>query len=183
MAFDRDAPPDRRREAALACAGDVTAAPALLAALPGEPVAVVRDAIVTALAATGDPAAAEGLAALVGSEDAALRNAALDGLRRMPAEVALPPLLGLLGRPDADLRLLATGVLSAFPAGTVRGTLHAVLAQDPEANVGLAAVEVLAQAGSIEDADALRGFAARFEHEPMVRFAVRAALGQIGAAP
>lgn len=156
---------------------------ALLAMLATEPAREVREAILTALIAGGTAAAAEGLAALIGSEDASLRSAAIEALRRMEGSVALPPVLALLDHPDADRRLLAVGVLEAFPAAAVRARLRALLEHDLEPNVGLAAVEVLAQVGEAEDAPALAGFAARFPEEPMVGFAVRLALGQIGSPP
>jgi HEAT repeat protein len=183
LALDPAASPDRRRAAALACAGDLAATPVLLAALAEEQDPAVREAIVTALVANCDDAAAQGLAALIGSEDAALRSAAIGGLRGMRAEAALAPLLALLGHEDADRRLLAAGMLDAFPPAAVRGALHGVLARDPEPNVGLAAVEVLTQVGEAEDVGALRGFAARFAGEPLVAFAVEMAIERIGAAP
>jgi HEAT repeat protein len=175
-----DAPdPARRRAAALAMtgAGD---APALLAVLASEPAGEVREAIVTALIAIRSEVAAEGLAALLGSEDTALRNDAVEALRRI-GEVASRPLGAALSHADPDVRLFAVNALEQPRAPWARARLRAVLAEEQEVNIGLAAVEALAETGGPEDAAALSAFAARFHEEPMVAFAVGVALDQIGA--
>jgi HEAT repeat protein len=172
------ADPAARRAAALAMTapGDV---PALLAALEAEPAAAVREAILTALVATGSEAAAEGLVALLAHEEAALRNEALEALRRIGA-AARRPLDAALRHADPDMRLFAVTALEQPRAPWARERLRAVLAEEPEVNVGLAAVEALAETGEPEDAAALAAFAARFPAEPMVAFAVGVAIGQIG---
>ena len=176
-----DAPdPAERRAAALAITG-AAGVPALLHALAAETATEVREAIVTALIGIRTEHAAEGLVALFGHEDAALRNDAIAGLRCM-GEAAARPLGAALRHADPDVRLFAVNALHQGQGPWARAQLRAVLATEAEVNIGLAAVEALAEAGGPEDASALAAFADRFPAEPMVAFAVGVALEQIGAA-
>ncbi|TCZ64996.1 HEAT repeat domain-containing protein [Roseicella aquatilis] len=160
-----------RREAAL----DLTAMPetagALAAALDEEDDPSVRDAIVTALIAIGTGTAAAGLAGLLRSKDAALRNAAIEALQQM-GEAAGEHVERLLASPDPDLRIFAVNVIEVLRHASAGVWLRQVLEEDPEVNVGLAAVEVLTQLGGPEDVPVLRAFAGRFPNEPFVDFAV-----------
>jgi len=97
-------------------------------------------------------------------------------------EAAARPLGAALRHADPDVRLFAVNALVQKQARWACVQLRAVLAEEAEVNVGLAAVEALAEAGGPEDTAALTAFAARFPDEPMVAFAVRVALDQIGVA-
>jgi hypothetical protein len=76
--------------------------------------------------------------------------------------------------PYPDVRIFAVNVLEAafYRRTQDRERLHTILLDDPDVNVGLAAVEVLSQLGGPEDVPALRAFAARFPEHPFVDFAV-----------
>ncbi|WP_137180954.1 HEAT repeat domain-containing protein [Roseomonas sp. AR75] len=171
--------PAGRRAAALEMTRQADV-PALLHALAGEPVAEVREAIVTSLIGIRSEDAATGLVALLNHEDTALRNDAIEGLRCM-GEAAAGALGAALRHADPDVRLFAVNALDQKQAPWARAPLRTVLAEEADVNIGLAAVEALAEGGGPEDAAALAAFAARFPDEPMVAFAVGVALDQIGA--
>ena len=171
-----------RRAAAQDLASSCAAAQELAAALPDEREHCVQAAILAALVSIGTDDAAAGVADAVVTEDALLRNAAVDALRAFGAK-ALPQIERLLASPHAELRIVGVGLLEAREALRARTLLHKILADDPELNVGLAAVEVLSLIGNPGDAAALRGFGARFAGNSFVAFAVelacrRAATGE-----
>ncbi len=172
--------PTGRREAALELAATPEAVAELAAALGAEDDRSVREAIVAALAAIGTEPAAAGLAGFLRSEDAQLRNAAIGALQEM-GTAAAAHVERLLGSPDPDARIFAVNVLEALRHPRARDWLLSALERDPEVNVGLAAVEALAQSGGPEDAAALRAFAARFPNEPVVGFAVDLACRRVAA--
>ena len=135
---------------------------------------VVQAAILTALVVIGTEAAATGVAEAVCTEDAGLRNAAVDALRGFGA-TALPSVERLLASPHSEQRIVGIGLLEARDDPGARDTLHHILADDPDLNVGLAAVEVLSSIGDAGDEAALLGFASRFEGNAFVAFAVELA--------
>lgn len=177
LAALEDADASVRRDAAhgLGHAAPPGAVAALSRRLDTEDDAGVREAILTALAriATGEAAAA--LLPFLDREDAALRNAALESLQQMPAEVAAPALLPLLRHADPDLRIFAVQGLGGLAHPGRADWLAAVLERDTDVNVGLAAVEALAEAGSPEALSSLEMLARRFPDDPFVAFAVDAA--------
>ncbi|CAO3410802.1 HEAT repeat domain-containing protein [Azospirillum largimobile] len=148
---------------------------ALARRLEAEGDAGVREAILTALARIATDEAAAALVPLLDREDAALRNAALESLQQMPAEVAAPALLPLLGHADPDLRIFAVQGLGGLVHPGRADWLAAVMERDADVNVGLAAVEALAEAGSPEALSSLETLARRFPDDPFVAFAVDAA--------
>lgn len=160
-----------RRAAARELTSVAGAEAPLAAALQAEPDASVRAAIVTALVGTGTAAAAAALAVPLSSEDAELRSAAIEALQQL-GDVAVPEIVRLLDAADPDLRIFAVNVLEGIRPPVALPLLAHVLAHDPDMNVGLAAVELLAQFGGPEDAGLLHDFAARFPAEPFVAFAV-----------
>ena len=171
-----------RREAAYGLghpAGQAGVAAGAVAGLAGrleaEDDAGVREAILTALARIATDEAAAALVPLLDREDAALRNAALESLQQMPAEVAAPALLPLLGHADPDLRIFAVQGLGGLAHPGRADWLAAVMERDADVNVGLAAVEALAEAGSPEALSSLEILARRFPDDPFVAFAVDAA--------
>ena len=148
---------------------------ALARRLEAEGDAGVREAILTALARIATDEAAAALVPFLDREDAALRNAALESLQQMPAEVAAPALLPLLGHADPDLRIFAVQGLGGLVHPGRADWLAAVMERDADVNVGLAAVEALAEAGSPEALSSLETLARRFPDDPFVAFAVDAA--------
>ena len=173
-------PASERRAAALELGYQPAAAADLAAALPTETSPLVCEAIFTALVGIGGEPVAAALAGLLRSEDVALRNGAIEALQQIGPAVTTH-VERLLVSPDADTRIFAVAVLEAAPHDRARERLRLVLETDPEVNVGLAAVELLAQLGRPEDEAALLGFRARFPDESFVAFAVATALRQIGA--
>lgn len=148
---------------------------ALARRLQAEGDAGVREAILTALARIATPAAAGAVVPFLDREDAALRNAALESLQQMPAEVAAPVLLPLLDHPDTDLRIFAVQGLGSLVHPDRANWLARVMERDCDVNVGLAAVEALAEAGSPEALSSLETLARRFPDDAFVTFAVDAA--------
>lgn len=169
-----------RREAALELAAAPESVGALVAAAGAEAEHSVREAIVFALLTIGTADAASGAARLLASEDAGLRNGAVEALQQMDA-TAIPAVEPLLGSADPDLRIFAVNVLAGVRDRAARPLLRRVLASDPELNVGLAAVEAVAQVGDGEDAAALRAFAARFPDDPSAACAADLAQRRAGA--
>ena len=80
---------------------------ALAAALGIEPIARVREAIITALMRIGNAASVEVLLPYLRAQDAGQRAAAIDALQGLPHEIA-PFLTALLRDSDSDVRILAT---------------------------------------------------------------------------
>ncbi len=167
-----------RRAAARGLAGSPEAAETLAAFLGEETAPEVSEAIITTLIEIGTETAARGLAWYFGSEDAAKRNAAAEALRQI-GDPAASVMKERLRSPDPDERIFAIVVLEGLRHADTAVWLRDVLAGDPDINVGLAAVEALAQSGAAEDAAALRAFAARFPEEPFAAFAVRLACERV----
>ncbi len=167
-----------RRAAARELDGLPDAARALAAHLGHEGAPEVREAIVTTLIEIASDAAVRGLADYFGSEDAETRNAVVEALRQIGG-LSAPIMKERLASSDPDERIFAINVMEGLDHADVAASLRDVLAKDPDMNVGLAAVEALAQIGRAEDAAALRAFAARFPDEPFVGFAVRLACERV----
>jgi HEAT repeat protein len=154
---------------------------ALLAdALSKERIPRVRQAIFTALAkiATSDGAAVA--LPYLRSDDAAERTAALDALRAMPAAAAehLPQ---LLNDTDPDVRLLACEIARVLPAGDASCALGELLERETNSNVCSAAVDVLAETGTMASLPILARCAGRFPDDPFLTFAVKVASDRIGS--
>ncbi len=182
LAALEDADASVRRDAAHGLghpAGHGAVAPGAVAALARrletESDAGVREAILTTLARIATDEAAAALVPFLDREDAALRNGVLESLQQMPAEVAAPALLPLLRHADPDLRIFAVQGLGGLAHPGRADWLAAVMERDADVNVGLAAVEALAEAGSPEALSSLETLARRFPDDPFVAFAVDAA--------
>jgi HEAT repeat protein len=140
----------------------------------------VREAILTSLARIGTPECAEAVLPGLHSDDSQLRTASLDALRAMPTATRLHlPLL--LRDVDPDVRLLACDLVRNQPATEASRLLGDVLAQETEANVCAAAVEVLAETGGPSLLPLLAQCAARFPDDPFLAFAIRIAGERLGA--
>lgn len=177
LAALEDADASVRRDAAHGLGHTATpgAVAALARRLEAEGDAGVREAILTSLARIATDEAAAALLPFLDREDAALRNGVLESLQQMPAEVAAPALLPLLGHADPDLRIFAVQGLGGLAHPGRADWLAAVMERDADVNVGLAAVEALAEAGSPEALSSLETLARRFPDDPFVAFAVDAA--------
>ncbi|GJD48950.1 hypothetical protein OPKNFCMD_1676 [Methylobacterium crusticola] len=173
------AEPASRLAAARALAGRPEGAAALGAALAGEADARVREALLSALVAIADEAAAAALAPHLRAQDPALRNGCVEALQDMPAAVAglLP---GLLGDPDPDVRLLAAGIARSQAPEAATALLVRLLESEPHPNVCAAAVEVLAEVGTAGARASLRAARARFAADPFLPLAIDATLARLG---
>ncbi len=153
---------------------------ALAEALMAEADPRVREAIFTSLVRIGSQQCVAAVIPCLRQDDAALRTGALDALRAMIGAVS-PVLPALLADPDADIRLLACDLLRELPAAEATRMLCDVLSRETEANVCAAAVDVLADVGTIEALPALRATAARFSDVTFLGFAVKIAMERIHA--
>jgi HEAT repeat protein len=171
---------DERWNAARGAPSLPDALPLLSDALARERVPRVREAIFTALAKIGSSESAAIALPYIRSDDASLRTAAIDALRAMPAAAAghLPQ---LLTDSDADVRLLACEIARVLPADEASRTLGALIDRENNTNVCAAAVEVLAEAGSIASLPILARCADRFPDDPFLTFAVKVARDRIGS--
>jgi HEAT repeat protein len=169
------------RWAAVRAAANVPAGLDILRhALTTETVSRVREAIFTALARIGTPASAAVVAAYVGSDDPEMRTGALDALRAMP-EATARHLPDLLRDSDPDVRLLACELVRNQPTEAANALLSSLLADEMQANVCAAAVEVLAETGDHAILPVLQGCAARFPDDPFLAFAIGLASDRIGS--
>jgi HEAT repeat protein len=139
----------------------------------------IREMILTNLVRNGGLAAARPLVNLLRSDDADLRNAVLETLQGM-SDAITPLIEDLLSDPDSDVRIFAVNILQSLKSPTVPDLALKVISTDMHVNVCAAAVDVLAEVGRPEMADALRDVATRFPDQPFLAFAVRAALKRIG---
>lgn len=173
-ALDSVDPGERRLAVA-----DSMEADCLFARLGTEEDAGVRHAIFTRLGALGEAAVAVRLVAILASDDAALRNDAILALRRC-GEAALPALGAALESVNPDVRIFAANALEGIATPAARGLLIALLDQEGDANVCLAAVEAMAHIGAPNDVAALAALRGRFADEPGLGFAVALAIDAIG---
>jgi HEAT repeat protein len=171
---------DERWNAARSAPSLPEALPSLCDALARERVPRIREAIFTALAKIGSFESAAVALPYIRSDDASLRTAALDALRAMPAAAAghLPQ---LLADNDADVRLLACEIARVLPADEASRTLGALIERENNTNVCAAAVEVLAEAGSVASLPTLARCVDRFPDDPFLTFAVKLARDRIGS--
>jgi HEAT repeat protein len=179
------ADPARRRAAARALAGAPDSSIVLLQALAAETEREVQSALLGALAEDACPSAIAGLAECLRSEDAWLRNAAIELLRSLPersAPVVAPVIEFLLADDDRDVRILATGILDALDPARAQDWLLELLEREQDVNVCAAALEVLAQVGTIAAAAPVARLAERFAGEPFIAFACALVNRRIGAA-
>lgn len=172
---------DDARWAAARAAGELPEGLLLLKnALARDPSPRVREAIFTSLARIRTPDSAEAVLPYLGSDDASLRAGALDALRAMPAATA-PHLAAVLKHNDPDVRLLACELVRNQPPADASRLLGNLLANESQANVCAAAVEVVAEVGGPELLPVLAECAARFPDDPFLAFAIQIASERIGS--
>jgi HEAT repeat protein len=153
---------------------------ALATALHAEPVARVREAMLTTLARAGSPESAAAVLPLLRSDDAGLRAGALDALRIMArgAPQLLPP---LLADPDVDVRVLSCELARALPGDQATLLLCELLADEQDPNVCAAAIDVLAEVGQSEALPTLDALAEKFRDTPFLAFAIQVTADRIRA--
>lgn len=171
---------EERWEAARSFAGKPDAVAVLAKALTIETDPRVREAVFTSLAITGTAASVEAVLPYLRSDDASARTNAIDALRAMPVAMAAR-LPGLLADPDSDVRLLACDLARELPGAEATSLLSGLLERDREVNVCAAAVDVLAERGTLDALPALRQCAARFAGEAFLLFAIDIAMRRIGS--
>ena len=170
---------DARRGAARALGAFPQAADVLGRAAMSERDERVREAMFTSLARIGTEQSVLALLPHIRSDDSSRRTGAMDALKAMPEMMAVV-LLGLLGDPDADVRGLACDLVRELPSAEATALLKDVLDTDTEINVCAAAVDVIADIGSLDALPHLRRCASRFPDQPFLQFAIRIALDRIG---
>lgn len=175
------ADPAERWAAARASAEFPDSTSALAAALPKEPEARVREAMLTSLVRIGTRDSLLSLLPMLRTDDAALRMGALDALRSSVAIVG-EVLPRLLRDPDADVRIVSCELARTLPSEDASRALSALLTDESEVNVCAAAIEVLAEVGTPAALPALAQCAQRFAQAPFVTFAVKLVADRITAA-
>jgi HEAT repeat protein len=138
----------------------------------------VREAIMTALMRIGDAASVQALLPYLRSEDAGRRGAAIEALQALPAAIS-PFMAALLADADSDVRLLATELARNMPAPQATKLLSDLIEREQHPNVCAAAVDVLAEVGTLDAVPALRSCAERFAGTAFLPFAVAVAIGRI----
>ncbi len=171
-----------RWNAARAAAGTAQCAPALATALRTEPVARVREALLTSLVRIGTADSVAAVLPLLRSDDASLRTGALDALRLMIRNTRelLPPLLQDV---DVDVRILSCELARMLPGEEASPLLCELLRREPDVNVCAAAVEVLAEVGQSDALPVLNACAAKFHDTPFLVFAIQVTADRIGTGP
>jgi HEAT repeat protein len=173
--------PETRWSAARSLGDRPEAVPALAVALDMERVPRVREAIMTALMRVGDDASVRALLPCLRSQDASLRGEALEALQALPDAIS-PFLQALLTDDDSDVRLLATELVRNIPPADATQSLCRLLEDEQHPNVCAAAIEILAEVGTLDAVPALRGCAARFSSIPFLTFAATSAIARISDA-
>ena len=169
---------DVRWNSARALGGRAEAVPALAAALRGEEVARVREAIMTALVRVGDDASVTALVPYIRSQDAGVRSSAIEALQALP-DTTRPFLVRLLHDDDTDVRILASELARNLQAPDATRVLCELLEREQHPNVCAAAIDVLAEVGTPDAVPVLRGCAERFSKTPFLPFAVSLAIARI----
>jgi HEAT repeat protein len=170
-----------RWSAARALGGRTDAGASLARALAAEHVARVREALMTALMRIGDEASVRALLPYLRSQDAGQRAAATEALQALP-EAITPFMAALLGDDDADVRILAAELARNMPADEATQVLCRLLKQEQHPNVCAAAVDVLAEVGTLDAIPTLKACAERFSDTPFLPFAVATTIARISNA-
>jgi HEAT repeat protein len=173
--------PENRWAAARGLAGHAEAVPGLSAALVGETVPRVREAIMTALIRIGDTASVEAILPYLRSQNAGLRAAAIEALQAMPSAIA-PFIAPLFSDTDSVVRLLATELARNIKASEATPLLCDLIEREQHPNVCAAAIDVLIEVGTPEALPALEKSAVRFAATPFLPFAISMAIARISGA-
>jgi HEAT repeat protein len=169
---------EARWQAARALVGRAEAVAPLTAALGVEPVARVRETIMTALMRIGNRASVEALLPYLRSQDAGQRGAAIEALQGLPDQVS-PFMTALLADDDSDVRILATELARNLPPTEASRLLGGLLMVETHPNVCAATIDVLAEVGTADAIPALQLCAQRFAGTPFLPFAAAKAVALI----
>ena len=167
------------RRVAVRLAGRLRAADLLADRIEIESDHGIREAMFTSLIRIGGVKAARSLLPLLRSDDAQLRNAAIETLQSMGDDI-IPEIEILLDDPVSNVRIFAVNIVLSLRSERAPDIALKVLKTDTHVNVCAAAVDVLAEVGRPDMAQALTEVALRFPDQPFLSFAVRAALKRIG---
>jgi len=151
----------------------------LLAALDKEKEHVVFDAILDALETIGTDEVVIGLIPMLRSEEAAHRNGVIEVLQSMPDMVALH-IIELLNDTDSDVRIFAIDILQVLAHPDTPKWLLSVLKDETHINVVATAVDRLAEVGTLDMLDDIKGLKERYPEEAYLHFAVDTAVSRIG---
>jgi HEAT repeat protein len=88
----------------------------------------------------------------------------------------------LFGDSDTDVRILATELARNMPAKDAMQVLCRLLENEQHPNVCAAAIDVLAEVGTLDAVPSLRACAARFANTPFLPFAVETTIARISSA-
>jgi HEAT repeat protein len=132
----------------------------------------------TALMRVGDEASVMALLPYLRSQDAAERGASIEALQALPGAI-LPFMAPLLSDGDSDVRLLATELARNMPAENATQLLCRLLEHEQHPNVCAAAIDVLAEVGTLDAVPALHACAERFAGTPFLPFAASIAIARI----
>lgn len=171
---------DERWAAARAAANVPGAVTALASALRNESDSRVREAMFTSLARMGTNESADLLISFLRSDSANLRAGALDAFRTLIGK--MPELLPrLLGDRDVDIRILSCELARTLPDPEATTLLCTLLADEQEANVCAAAIDVLAEVGGPAALPALAACAQKFRNSSFLGFAIKTATDRINS--
>jgi HEAT repeat protein len=173
-----DTDPTVRRWAARDLVECPDAAPALAARLVVERDLSVREVIFSTLVEMGVPSSIDTLIECLRSDDASLRNEAVEAMKQLP-DVVAPFMSRLLADPDPDTRIFSVNVLESLRHPNVEAWLIDVVTGDPHVNVCGTAVDLLAEVGTENAAEAIDALKARFPDEPYIQFSADIAMNRI----
>jgi HEAT repeat protein len=142
--------------------------------------ASVREVVFTTLSCIGSEHVVDGMLPLLRSEDANLRNSAIEVLCSLP-ELVGPRIDALLKDADPDVRIFTVNLLGDLKHPEVGRWLSMVLNEDEHINVVAAALEVLAEVGSLPALSAIRQARMRFADDAFIGFAADLAEQRIEA--
>jgi HEAT repeat protein len=170
--------PEQRWAAARGAADVPGGGGALAAALPMEDDPRVREAMFTSLARIGTSEAIEAVIALLRSDNANLRTGALDTLRIMVVEDHdfLP---NLLSDNDVDVRILSCELARSLSNAEATTLMCGLLSTEREVNVCAAAVDVLAEVGSVDALPTLEECARKFRDSRFLAFSIKVVIDRL----
>jgi HEAT repeat protein len=170
--------PERRWSAARRLGERPGAVDQLSSALKEEKEPRVLEAIITSLIRIGGEQSAMALLPCLRSDDATLRVGVIEALQMMPGAV-LPHMAKLLQDPDSDVRIVAVELARKMPRERATSLLCDMLDREDHPNACGAAIDVLAEVGTLDALPCLERLRARFAQDPFLPFAISAAVESI----
>jgi HEAT repeat protein len=143
----------------------------LASALKQEKDLRVLEAVFTSLVRIGGEEAVRALLPCLRSDHAALRVGAIEALQLMPDKV-IAHVDTLLKDADSDVRIMTIELLRKMPRDQATPLLCIALDHDEHPNVCAAAIDVLAEVGTLAALPYLERCRARFTNDPFLPFAI-----------